>query len=159
VLFEQRLIFSAAIQSLASTIVLSHNHPSGNIMPSQADLNVTAKFIEMGNILGITVSDHIIVTENGYYSFLENNKIHHGETTSLRGAGDHAGTEGDPVEVLRLEIKRHLDKCDGSRTPKLCKRIGTEQGYLQVEELIIGICLGDGSTIQTAIVNLESDVL
>ena len=160
VLFEQRLIFSAAIQSLSSSIVLSHNHPSGTVGASQADLLVTADFVKMGKILGIPIADHIIVTENGYYSFFQNGLIGAKKGNKRSGnVGETLHGASDPTDTLRLEIKRHLAKCDGSRTPRTCKRIATKEGYLQVEALIIGMCLRDPISIQTAIANLESVVL
>lgn len=75
VMADSRLIFGVALKSLATGIVLSHNHPSGNLNPSRADINVTNKFKLVGELLEIEVIDHIIVTKNGYYSFADNGKI------------------------------------------------------------------------------------
>jgi DNA repair protein RadC len=52
-----------------SAIVLAHNHPSGNLRPSQADINLTKKIKEGGRLLDIDVLDHLIITPEGYYSF------------------------------------------------------------------------------------------
>lgn len=68
---DSRVIFKAAIDNLASAIILAHNHPSGNLKPSQADLNLTKKLSESGNILDIPVLDHIIIAENSYFSFAD----------------------------------------------------------------------------------------
>lgn len=66
---DPKLIFSAALKACASSIILSHNHPSGNLKPSQADIALTQKLIAAGNFLDIAVLDHIILTSEGYYSF------------------------------------------------------------------------------------------
>lgn len=66
---DPKLIFSAALKANASGIILSHNHPSGNLKPSQADINLTRKIDEGGKILDVRVLDHLIMTPDGYYSF------------------------------------------------------------------------------------------
>jgi len=52
----------------AASIILVHNHPSGDPTPSEDDIKVTKKIAEAGNLLGITLMDHIIVSDNGYIS-------------------------------------------------------------------------------------------
>src|SRR5690606_5724299 len=68
---DPKLVFAAAIKSNASGILISHNHPSGNLKPSEADLALTRKLIDGGKFLEIPVLDHIIVTSEGYYSFAD----------------------------------------------------------------------------------------
>lgn len=68
---DAKLIFTAALKANASGIILSHNHPSGNLKPSQADIHLTNKLKEAGKLLDIQVLDHIIVTTEGYYSFAD----------------------------------------------------------------------------------------
>ena len=74
-LADPKLIFSAALKSCASGIILSHNHPSGNLQPSQADLNLTRKLKTAGSFLDIEVHDHLIITNDGYYSFADEGMI------------------------------------------------------------------------------------
>jgi len=66
---DTKLIFQAALKANASCLILAHNHPSGNINPSTNDMHATKKLIEAGKILDIDVLDHLIITENGFYSF------------------------------------------------------------------------------------------
>jgi len=66
---DPRLILAAAIKSLAVSIVLSHNHPSGNLKPSKADEELTQKIKVAASYHDIRVIDHIIITSEGYYSF------------------------------------------------------------------------------------------
>lgn len=72
---DVKIIFKKAIQYLASGIILTHNHPSGNLQPSRADINFTNKAAEAGRFLEINVLDHIIVTEAHYYSFADEGLI------------------------------------------------------------------------------------
>jgi DNA repair protein RadC len=66
---DARLIFAVAIKACAVSIILAHNHPSGNLTPSEADLKLTRKLIEAGKLLDIIVLDHILLSCEGYYSF------------------------------------------------------------------------------------------
>lgn len=69
---DVKIIFKKAIELLASSLILAHNHPSGNITPSAADRDLTRKMRETGKIMEIEVLDHIIVTSADYYSFADN---------------------------------------------------------------------------------------
>lgn len=68
---DPKLIFAAALKACASGIILSHNHPSGNLKPSAADLQLTRKIKQGGELLDIAVLDHIILTSEGYYSLAD----------------------------------------------------------------------------------------
>jgi DNA repair protein RadC len=68
---DPRLILAAAIKSLAVSIILSHNHPSGNLKPSRADEELTQKIKAAAAYHDIRVIDHIIITSEGYYSFAD----------------------------------------------------------------------------------------
>lgn len=70
-----REIFKLAYQLSASSIILVHNHPSGNLTPSDNDLLTTSNLVKVGNLLGIKIVDHIIISNNGYYSFIEHAQI------------------------------------------------------------------------------------
>ena len=67
-----KMILGIALKVLAEAIVISHNHPAGSLAPSKADLDVTQKMVKMCKVLDVHLVDHIIVTKEGYYSFLEN---------------------------------------------------------------------------------------
>ena len=68
---DPKLVFIAALKSNSCNIILSHNHPSGNLKPSKADEDLTNKIKQAGILLDIKVLDHIIVTSEGYYSFAD----------------------------------------------------------------------------------------
>lgn len=68
---DPKVIFKKAVDKLASSIILVHNHPSGNLTPSQADIQLTRKLKEAGNSLDLPVLDHLIFTDHAYYSFAD----------------------------------------------------------------------------------------
>lgn len=72
---DAKLLFSVALKCNASSIIISHNHPSGNVNPSEADIALTKKIRKAGKYLDIVLLDHIIVTTNGYFSFSDNGYI------------------------------------------------------------------------------------
>lgn len=68
---DPKVVFKKALDKFASGIILVHNHPSGNLKPSGADLKITEKIKEAGNLLEINVLDHIIVANRNYFSFAD----------------------------------------------------------------------------------------
>ena len=70
-----REVFVGAIKDHAASILIAHNHPSGNYEPSREDINLTERLKKAGEILGITILDHIIISKTGNYSFLENGDL------------------------------------------------------------------------------------
>ena len=68
---DAKVLFQYAVKALASSVILFHNHPSGNFQPSQADISLTKKLQDAGKALDIAVLDHLIVSESGYYSFAD----------------------------------------------------------------------------------------
>ena len=72
---DAKFIFKYAVQALATSIILCHNHPSGNLNPSQADIDLTRKLRQAGSFLDITILDHVIVAKTGYYSFADDGRL------------------------------------------------------------------------------------
>jgi DNA repair protein RadC len=68
---DPKLIFAAALKASVSCIIAAHNHPSGNLTPSQADIQLTHKLKEAGKFLDLPVLDHVILTQESYYSFAD----------------------------------------------------------------------------------------
>lgn len=66
---DTKMVFQSALKANAANIILAHNHPSGNLQPSQSDLVLTKKLVEAGKLLDIKVFDHLILSYMGYYSF------------------------------------------------------------------------------------------
>ena len=72
---DPKIVFQVALKSNACSIILAHNHPSGGIQPSEADITLTRKLKNAGEFLDITVIDHLIVTEDIYYSFADEGRL------------------------------------------------------------------------------------
>ncbi|RZJ83104.1 MAG: DNA repair protein [Chryseobacterium sp.] len=68
---DPKIIFAVALKACASGIILSHSHPSGETSPSEADIRLTRKLTEAGKLLDLQIIDHIIVCNDGYYSFMD----------------------------------------------------------------------------------------
>ena len=70
-----REVFADVISERASAVIIAHNHPNGDLKPSDEDIKVTRRIKEAANILGINLLDHIIFNTKGYYSFIENDLL------------------------------------------------------------------------------------
>lgn len=70
-ILDPKIIFSIALKANTSSIILCHNHPSGNLRPSNTDIKLTKQLIDGGKILEIIVWDHLIISNDSYYSFAD----------------------------------------------------------------------------------------
>lgn len=72
---DPKIVFATALKANASSIIAAHNHPSGNLQPSRADIALTEKLVAAGKMLDLPVMDHLIITPLKYYSFAEDGLI------------------------------------------------------------------------------------
>lgn len=72
---DQRLIFAVALKCNATGIIMCHNHPSGKLLPSEADITLTKSIGKCSDLLEINLLDHLIITKNGFYSFSNEGKL------------------------------------------------------------------------------------
>ena len=72
---DAKLIFKRALEEMACAIILAHNHPSGNLEPSDADIRLTNKMKEAGRVLDIALLDHLIITDHDFFSFADHDKL------------------------------------------------------------------------------------
>lgn len=72
---DGKLIFKELLDMKASSCILLHNHPSGKLLPSEQDIQLTKRFSEFGKLIDCPVLDHLIIADTGYYSFMENGKM------------------------------------------------------------------------------------
>jgi len=98
-------IFRMAIYKLAVNMVLVHNHPSGSVEPSQADLDMTDRMLKVGKLINIEVIDHLVISEKNYTSF-EDEAI----MVKLRKSGLFEIVERDKVELKQWKIDVEKDK-------------------------------------------------
>lgn len=66
---DAKIIFAIALKAKASSIILAHNHSSGNLNPSEADRQITDRLLQVGKLLDLPINDHLIITNDGYTSF------------------------------------------------------------------------------------------
>ena len=74
-LVHPREVFEPAVRYLAAQVILAHNHPAGDTNPSEQDIKITKRLVRAGDILGIDIIDHIIVTKDDFFSFKEENLL------------------------------------------------------------------------------------
>jgi DNA repair protein RadC len=72
---DPKLVFRPALQHLATGVILCHNHPSGNMRPSQEDVNLTRKLRSAGESIEISILDHLIIGNGDYFSFADNDML------------------------------------------------------------------------------------
>jgi DNA repair protein RadC len=72
---DARLIFKIAFEVYATALILVHNHPSGQLTPSRADIDLTKRIADFGKMIEINILDHLIVTTNNYFSFADENML------------------------------------------------------------------------------------
>jgi DNA repair protein RadC len=68
---DPKIIFGIALQHQATGVIMVHNHPSGNLKPSQQDINLTKKLADAGTLLEIKILDHLIISDTGFFSFAD----------------------------------------------------------------------------------------
>jgi len=132
-LVDNNIILSAAIQSLSSSIILSHNHPSGNTQPSKEDINLTDRLKEQFKPFSITILDHVIVTKDSYYSFADEGALY--GINDLSGVDEGQGFyEGIPflTEQEEMELGVEVDYTLG-------KTGGRDTIYKMINERIINL--------------------
>ena len=74
-IISPREVFKVAILTNAARIIVAHNHPSGDCNPSNEDIGLTERLVQSGDLLGIPLIDHLIITADNHYSFKQNNLI------------------------------------------------------------------------------------
>ncbi len=74
-IMDAKIVFRKALEGMAAAIIVAHNHPSGTLRPSQADIDLTKKMKAVGEAIGLPLVDHIIIADGGYYSFLDEGLI------------------------------------------------------------------------------------
>lgn len=145
---DVELLTAVAVKTLAKAVIISHNHPSGNLTPSEADRSLTRNIVKALKYFDIMLIDHIIVTKNGYYSFNEKRE------SSIMG---YIPKLSPKEKKLREEILRQLKKVTEANAPNLFEMMQSPQGYEQVEQLVIDKVLHDQMVPAAVIPMLETE--
>ncbi len=146
---DVEIVAAVALKTLAKSVIISHNHPSGNLTPSEADRTLTRRIKEALKLFDIHLLDHVIVTRNGYYSFAES------RDRSINGLG---AVKSELEDELRQEILRQLKRLTEVNSPNLFQMIRTPQGYEETEKMIINKVLHDHMVPAAVIPILESEL-
>jgi hypothetical protein len=143
------IVAAVALKTLAKAVIISHNHPSGNLQPSDADRTLTKRLKDALKLFDILLLDHVIVTRDGYYSFSERGE---------RSLGSVADNPNELEQKLRAEIFNQLKKVTQANSPNLYEMIQSTNGYLQVEQMVIEKVLHDQMVPAAVIPLLESEM-
>jgi len=141
-------VFRIPIYKQANSIVLLHNHPSGNLQPSEADKDVTNKLIQVGIMCAVEVIDHVIITEHSYYSFRES-----GLMERLRMSAKYAPsfiyekTMAKKIAEMRLLAERK-EKAGLKVGEKVGIRKGVEKGKKTEKQEIAKQMLTNGENLE-----------
>lgn len=103
-------VFRMGIYKLAVRMILVHNHPSGNLSPSDSDLDFTDKMLKAGRMINIEVIDHLIISDAGFLSFEDS-----GQMDQLRHSGNYElvdKKEGDRLQKFKLDMEREKGEYD-----------------------------------------------
>ncbi len=134
---DNKIIIAAAIKSLASSVILSHNHPGGSASPSREDIRITKELKSQLSEFKINVLDHIIITPNGdYYSFADENNL------GLSGLNNNSNELQDLecIPILTREDEKELGIVD--HYDELGKTGGRDAIYKMVNEKILSVIKG-----------------
>ena len=126
---EPMEVYSIPLQKKAIKLILVHNHPSGNIVPSHNDEDITDRLIQVGLIMNVPVIDHLIITENSYYSFAESGLL----------ANLAKSTKYVPAFILKQQYE------------KAGKEIGEQTGRKEEKKQLAKAMLSKGYAIEEII--------
>ena len=122
------IVAAVALKTLAKAVIISHNHPSGNLKPSEADRVLTKRMKDALKLFDIALLDHVIVTREGFYSFADEGD------RSLSGMD----VKNSSVETkLREEILKQLKRVTEANAPNLYELLHSLEGYAKAEEMVI----------------------
>ncbi len=141
-----QIITAVAIKTLSKAMIVSHNHPSGNTKPSEADRRMTRRLKQAAALFDISVLDHIICTTESFYSFADN---HEG---SLSGP-----SENDAVTAMRQRILSALKKVTPANSPYIFRMIQTQKGYQKMEARILEKVLRENRIPEAVIPQIEME--
>ena len=120
---KPREIFRMAIYKMAVDMILVHNHPSGSLIPSEGDKDMTDRLIKSGDMLGIQVIDHLIISEKNYMSFEDE-----GIMDRLKESGKYELINREKDELRKWKIELEKEKAEKKGKVEIAKKM-KEKGY------------------------------
>jgi len=149
------MIMGIALKALARRIIVSHNHPSGSVTPSEADISLTKALSKAATANMMKLLDHIIVTPNdSFYSFADEGNV---ELMGINGYEEKVSSE-NIEKRLRKEIFEQLKKATNKLTPHIYNLLQTPSGYAWIEQRIINMVIRDKITVSACIPQIENEL-
>lgn len=131
-------VFRMAIYKLALKLVLVHNHPSGQMLPSTADKALTDRIIKVGEIINVQVLDHIIIAENDHISFDQLGIMNH-----LRASDTWRIIEKDQLEVQEWKQKMEAKRVEHEKALAIAKKLKKEGAEESLIKRVTGLKLAE----------------
>lgn len=147
---DVEVLSATAVKILAKSVIIAHNHPSGNLRPSEADRQITQRIKKALAYFDIALLDHLIVTPDGYYSFADHSE-------SSLGAIDRATPSALEGE-LRQAIFTQLQRLSAANSPALFGLIASRTGYLEAEALVLQKVIAERLPPAAAIPLIEQEM-
>jgi DNA repair protein RadC len=111
-------VFRMGIYKMAVKVILVHNHPSGNLTPSQADQDVTDRMLKVGQLIDIEVLDHLVISETGFMSFADE-----GIMDKLRKSGLFEIVEREKAELKEWQLRMEQERGEQRKALEIAKKL------------------------------------
>lgn len=131
-------VFRMGIYKLAVSMILVHNHPSGNLTPSQADKDFTDRMLKVGKLIKIHVLDHLIITEEGYTSFADEGIIE-----ELKKSGLFEVVEREKTELKEWQLQMEKERGEHEKAKVIAKKMKKEGYDEKVIKKLTGLRLSE----------------
>ena len=131
-------VFRMGIYKMAVSVILVHNHPSGNLKPSKSDVDATDRMLKVGKLISINVLDHLIITEESYTSFKNE-----GIMDTLKKSGLFEVVERDKIEIQEWKLKMEKDKSEQKKAMEIAKKLKDSGMDEKTIKKMTGLRLGE----------------
>lgn len=131
-------VFRMGIYKLAVSMILVHNHPSGDLTPSQADLDMTDRMLKVGQLINIEVLDHLIISEKGFTSFENINAMQ-----QLRTSGLFEIVEREKLEIQKWKLDAERTRAERAKALDIAKKMKAKGFDEKTIKELTGLLVGD----------------
>jgi DNA repair protein RadC len=131
-------VFRMGIYKLAVRMILVHNHPSGNLKPSQADKDITDRLLKVGKLINIDVVDHLIITESGFTSFKDK-----GIMDELHNSGLYKVVDRESTQMQEMKLRIERDKAIKQERMNMARKMKAKGYDIQTIKELTGLYVRD----------------
>lgn len=129
-------VFRMGIYKLAVSMILVHNHPSGDLTPSQADLDMTDRMLKVGQLINIEVLDHLIISEKGFTSLENTNAMQ-----QLRASGLFEIVEREKLEIQKWKLDAERTRAERAKALDIAKKMKADGVDLKIIKKYTGLLM------------------